>query len=235
MANAGKKLVRSKSGLRMVSVQEKDNSPFLLEEPEWIPDQQCLTCLNCNHKFDLIKRRHHCRRCGKCFCGGCCTEKLPLPRMGFVDPVRLCDDCADVTRKENEFYNKHLKLLVAGTFLILSGGDVENKTSFCQLTSSHREILFSQHKPEKNKANTTEWVHDPINVESIQEAVVQTGQNEIHGGMLPKSLMVRYKYIDEMRELKLVVPDDSSSRQAMAWLKAMEKAVRLLQLGNEPS
>lgn len=38
--------------------------------------------------------------------------------MGFVDPVRLCDDCADVTRKENEFYNKHLKLLVAGKRLV---------------------------------------------------------------------------------------------------------------------
>lgn len=58
--------------------------------------------------------QHHCRRCGKCFCGTCCTEKVPLPRMGFVDPVRLCDGCVDVTKKENEFYNKHLKLLING-------------------------------------------------------------------------------------------------------------------------
>lgn len=45
------------------------------------------------------------------------------------------------------------------------------------------------------------------------------------GGVLPKSLTVRYKYIDEMREMKLVVPDDGSSKQAMAWLKAMEKVL----------
>ena len=40
MADAGKKLVRSKSGLRMVSVEDKDTSPFQLEEPPWIPDNQ---------------------------------------------------------------------------------------------------------------------------------------------------------------------------------------------------
>ena len=40
MADAGKKLVRSKSGLRMVSVEDKDTSPFQLEEPPWIPDVQ---------------------------------------------------------------------------------------------------------------------------------------------------------------------------------------------------
>ena len=40
MATSGKQLVRSKSGLRMVSVEEKDTSPFQLEEPPWIPDEQ---------------------------------------------------------------------------------------------------------------------------------------------------------------------------------------------------
>nr|XP_054759330.1 uncharacterized protein LOC129265351 [Lytechinus pictus] len=40
MATSGKQLVRSKSGLRMVSVEEKDTSPFQLQEPPWIPDEQ---------------------------------------------------------------------------------------------------------------------------------------------------------------------------------------------------
>ena len=39
MASTGeKKLVRSKSGLRMVTVDEKIQSPFTIAEPEWIPD-----------------------------------------------------------------------------------------------------------------------------------------------------------------------------------------------------
>lgn len=40
MATSGKQLMRSKSGLRMVSVEEKDTSPFQLQEPPWIPDDQ---------------------------------------------------------------------------------------------------------------------------------------------------------------------------------------------------
>ncbi len=50
MADAGKKLVRSKSGLRMVSVEDKDTSPFQLEEPPWIPDNQV--------RFSFLKTKH---------------------------------------------------------------------------------------------------------------------------------------------------------------------------------
>ena len=40
MATTEKKLVRSKSGLRMVTVDDEEASPFLLLEPEWIPDNE---------------------------------------------------------------------------------------------------------------------------------------------------------------------------------------------------
>jgi hypothetical protein len=40
MATTQKKLVRSKSGLRMVTVDDEEASPFLLLEPEWIPDNE---------------------------------------------------------------------------------------------------------------------------------------------------------------------------------------------------
>lgn len=33
-----KQLIKSKSGLRMVSTEEADSSPFLLEEPHWEDD-----------------------------------------------------------------------------------------------------------------------------------------------------------------------------------------------------
>jgi len=35
-----KKLIKSKSGLRIVLVNEKYRSPFLLGEPNWVPDNQ---------------------------------------------------------------------------------------------------------------------------------------------------------------------------------------------------
>lgn len=59
--------------------------------------------------------KHHCRRCGRCFCNDCCQEKVNLPRMQFLDPVRHCQVCTEVSRKEEEFFDKHLKSLQNGT------------------------------------------------------------------------------------------------------------------------
>ncbi|XP_025052994.1 zinc finger FYVE domain-containing protein 21 isoform X3 [Alligator sinensis] len=72
----------------------------------------CPRCMQCDTKFDFITRKHHCRRCGKCFCDKCCSKKVPLPRMCFVDPVRQCAECALISQKETEFYDKQLKVLM---------------------------------------------------------------------------------------------------------------------------
>ena len=33
--------------------------------PIWVPDSVATHCMNCGIKFSVIKRRHHCRACGK--------------------------------------------------------------------------------------------------------------------------------------------------------------------------
>lgn len=65
--------------------------------------------------------QHHCRRCGKCFCDKCCGQKVALPRMCFVDPVRQCAACALVSRKEAEFFDKQLRVLLSGTWPRMGG------------------------------------------------------------------------------------------------------------------
>lgn len=229
MAASGKQLVRSKSGLRMVSVEEKDTSPFQLQEPPWIPDDQCHYCMKCEAKYDLVKRRHHCRRCGKCFCGPCCSIKVPLPRMNFVDPVRLCEDCANFTRKENEFFNKHLKALMnGGNFSIMSPQE-GNTTSYCKLTSNHRNILFSDEKPDKENTKPTTWVHDPVALLSIKNMQIQTlSDMNVNGHVIPKAVTILYKYIDETREVTMTIPDDSSKKQSISWIVALQKAFKLM-------
>jgi len=36
--------------------------------PAWLPDDQSLVCMSCHATFTFVKRRHHCRNCGKVGC-----------------------------------------------------------------------------------------------------------------------------------------------------------------------
>ena len=64
----------------------------------------------------LWSGKHHCRRCGKCFCTACSTAQIPLPMLGFVTPVRVCDDCFDLEMAEaGERERKLRKELLAST------------------------------------------------------------------------------------------------------------------------
>ena len=61
--------------------------------PLWVPDSEAPACMRCEVKFTLVKRRHHCRSCGKVFCGACCGQKHVLRYLDDGKPSRVCDDC----------------------------------------------------------------------------------------------------------------------------------------------
>lgn len=65
----------------------------LLTPPAWIPDESAPHCMSCQSVFTVVRRRHHCRNCGKVFCGKCSSNAVPLPRYGHVKPVRVCNRC----------------------------------------------------------------------------------------------------------------------------------------------
>lgn len=35
------------------------------QPPFWVPDSDAPNCMLCDTKFTVVKRRHHCRACGK--------------------------------------------------------------------------------------------------------------------------------------------------------------------------
>ncbi|NXH76112.1 ZFY16 protein, partial [Hydrobates tethys] len=67
------------------------------KQPLWVPDSEAPNCMNCQVKFTFTKRRHHCRACGKVFCGGCCKRKCKLQYM--EKEARVCTGCYDDINK----------------------------------------------------------------------------------------------------------------------------------------
>ena len=47
-------------------------------KPFWIPDTDADSCMICDLRFNVIKRRHHCRACGKVLCASCCGMRAKL-------------------------------------------------------------------------------------------------------------------------------------------------------------
>jgi hypothetical protein len=68
-----------------------DNHPGL--RAIWVADADAKVCKTCEGKFNVKKRKHHCRCCGRVFCGPCSSKKCPVQQWGFESPVRVCDGC----------------------------------------------------------------------------------------------------------------------------------------------
>ncbi|KNE66297.1 hypothetical protein AMAG_10523 [Allomyces macrogynus ATCC 38327] len=65
-------------------------------------DAAASACHQCRSTFTVLRRRHHCRLCGKLYCGACSTERIDLARFYPADdvprtvrhgPQRVCDTC----------------------------------------------------------------------------------------------------------------------------------------------
>ncbi|XP_034432290.1 zinc finger FYVE domain-containing protein 1-like isoform X1 [Hippoglossus hippoglossus] len=59
----------------------------------WVPDQDILSCHNCQREFTAKLSKHHCRACGQGVCDDCSPERRPVPSRGWDHPVRVCTSC----------------------------------------------------------------------------------------------------------------------------------------------
>ncbi|CAN7984841.1 unnamed protein product [Ixodes hexagonus] len=239
MTTAPKKLVKSKSGLRIVPVNNEELSPFLLDEPPWTPDRERADCVRCQCKFDLITRRHHCRRCGRVYCGSCCGRRLPLQRMCFVDPVRVCQDCSPATLRENDFYDRHLKLLLKGAPFLVSVSpevDLGSATAHCcRLSVDHRVI-------EMESSHSKDCVEIPLtNIMSfriLRPNSPTADMGETRTGSLPAPLcgdsgvtgvVLGYKSDHEGQVVvHLGVTPGPEAGTGALWIVALNKAFRMI-------
>lgn len=66
--------------------------------PFWIPDTDADSCMLCDSKFTLMRRRHHCRACGQVLCSLCCGEKAPLDYLEGKEN-RVCKPCKGILER----------------------------------------------------------------------------------------------------------------------------------------
>jgi len=67
--------------------------PDVSFRPPWQPDNSTEKCSKCASGFSLLKRRHHCRHCGRVFCQKCTEQKGRIPNLGYDEIMRVCDEC----------------------------------------------------------------------------------------------------------------------------------------------
>ena len=83
----------------------------------WIPSKNVQNCYKCKEQFCIWRRKHHCRVCGRIFCGNCADRWGVIPSLvNLTSPVgksfslysyiytekRMCLDCKD----KIDFINK---------------------------------------------------------------------------------------------------------------------------------
>ncbi|TVU46651.1 hypothetical protein EJB05_06201 [Eragrostis curvula] len=74
------------------------SNPDNVSRDFWMPDHSCRVCYDCDTQFTIFNRRHHCRRCGRIFCGKCTANFIPVSsgpdiNVDEVDKIRVCNFC----------------------------------------------------------------------------------------------------------------------------------------------
>lgn len=239
----GKRLANSKSGLKIVSSRSCDTSPWELAEPQWVLDSEVSACTKCESKFTFLNRRHHCRRCGNIFCKNCTPFKVHLHRMAFVDPVRLCKPCSEISKIEEEFFTNQIKVLFEGapfhvttarspmsspdslgdppSFSSESLGFETPKLFNCKLTTDKRYLAF-------NRLDENEHSEDE-SLEPLEVGKILTMEPVIDEKKQPGSINLRVR-INSEEEFAIVLasPPEPSRKPSVQWLSALHKGLEMV-------
>jgi hypothetical protein len=108
------RMTESDAGSQTSWFEEEKIGPMGDNYPTWIKDEDAKMCYNCEIKFSMTERRHHCRRCRNVFCAGCSAHKSPIISYGMPDDVKVCEACKTDLQPENFFLTIQKPLLTRG-------------------------------------------------------------------------------------------------------------------------
>jgi len=69
--------------------------PIAVNKESWQKDGDARVCSECREEFSMTRRRHHCRVCGKVFCGTCAEGIMDVLNTvtNKMEVVRACKKC----------------------------------------------------------------------------------------------------------------------------------------------
>ncbi|KAK4469219.1 hypothetical protein MN116_006793 [Schistosoma mekongi] len=99
----------------MSAFSSPSHLPGVIRLPErryWMQDENCKFCFECGARFTTIRRKHHCRVCGRIFCSQCSNQMVEGTQIGLDGLQRACSYCAEVlittnTSKSENSLEKH--------------------------------------------------------------------------------------------------------------------------------
>ncbi|VDM37639.1 unnamed protein product [Toxocara canis] len=82
------------STLSSISMIDKDDASDISEGSKgWMVDGASQNCMSCQQPFLINNRRHHCRNCGKLFCGTCTSFTYHRVQDSKGEQARVCVEC----------------------------------------------------------------------------------------------------------------------------------------------
>lgn len=115
--------------------------------PIWVPDNMAGQCMQCQQKFTMIKRRHHCRACGKVLCSVCCSQRFRL-EFATEPESRVCVQCYMIlSERQANGLNSESAPGSALPPTPMRSPNPNNPMEYCSTIPPHRQVANSPEAP----------------------------------------------------------------------------------------
>eukprot|EP01084_Bolivina_argentea_P271362 461715_1 len=111
------------------NIKNDINEKELIQMCCLIPDDFSDNCMECNIKFSITNRRHHCYmiKCGKLVCGVCSDFKISDPKSNIItEQIRICKSCYVKYKQQTRSRLNKIEILLKNNMhlviLVIIGG-----------------------------------------------------------------------------------------------------------------
>lgn len=195
----------------------------------------------CNERFTQVRRRHHCRDCGKVLCAKCCFEKIILPQYGEEEPTRVCNACFPITNMIAQARSIQMAPRLEAAKCLAEVSGQQNELKKVVESGGVQAII---HLAQTNIADVKAAVADGLNNLALHPPlhtmIVQCGgikaicsilssSTDSHSQALIKALST-LKLLSKSNKLKILVVAEGALTPLMALCMSSDSTVAILSL-----